>query len=376
MASVEASASNQRFMRRALALARRGMGWTDPNPMVGCVVVRDDQVVGEGYHRRVGGPHAEVVALDRAGEGARGATAYVTLEPCSHHGRTPPCADRLVAAGVARVVVAMIDPDPRVQGRGLERLREAGIAVTTGVLAAEAGALNAGFVSRVQRGRPWVTLKLAASLDGCTATQSGESQWITSTAARADVHRLRHAHAAILTGSGTVLADDPSLTARLPEGGAHPLRVVLDSGLRTPPGAQVITGPGRCLIYAGREADPRRKRALEEAGAEVVTLTTAEPGRLDLGAVLSDLGRREVSSLLIECGATLAGNALRGGWVDRLVAYQAPSIIGAGGRAMFAGPPIAAMSERIALEVVERRSVGPDQKVVAVPCLPGRGPGA
>ena len=298
---------------------------------------------------------------------ARGATAYLGLEPCSHHGRTPPCADRLVAAGVARVVVAMIDPDPRVQGRGLERLRQAGIAVTSGVLAAEAEALNAGFVSRVRDGRPRVTLKLAASLDGRTATQSGESQWITSPAARADVHRMRHAHAAILTGSGTVLADDPSLTARLPEGGAHPLRVVLDSALRTAPGANVVTAPGRCLFFAGREADPRRQRALEEAGAEVVTVASADPGRLPLGAVLTELGRREVNSVLFECGATLAGTALREGRVDRLVAYQAPSVIGAGGRAMFGGAPIAAMSDRIELEILERRPLGPDQKVVAAP---------
>ncbi|MFP4606993.1 MAG: bifunctional diaminohydroxyphosphoribosylaminopyrimidine deaminase/5-amino-6-(5-phosphoribosylamino)uracil reductase RibD [Thiohalospira sp.] len=361
------TAADIRPMRRALALARRGLGWTDPNPMVGCVLVRDGRVVGEGFHERVGGPHAEVRALERAGEAARGATAYVTLEPCSHHGRTPPCADRLVEAGVGRVVAALVDPDPRVRGRGLRRLEEAGIATESGLLAEGAEAVNAGFLSRVRRGRPWLTLKLASSLDGHTATRTGESQWITSEAARADVHRLRHAHAALLTGSGTVLADDPALTARLPEGGAHPLRVVLDSRLRTPPGARVVTGPGRVLMVGGPGASAERRRALEAAGAEVITLEEGGEGRPALGAVLHELGRREINSVLAECGATLAGSLLRGGWVDRLVAYQAPSVIGAGGLAMFEGPPIGSMAERINLRILERRGIGPDTRIIAEP---------
>ena len=364
---VKTSAADLGPMRRALTLARRGTGWTDPNPKVGCVLVRDGRIVGEGFHERVGGPHAEVRALQRAGESGRGATAYVTLEPCSHHGRTPPCADRLVEAGVARVVAAMEDPDPRVRGRGLARLGDAGIAVDSGILAAPAEALNAGFAKRARTGRPWVTLKLAASLDGRTATRSGESQWITGESARADVHRLRHAHSAILTGSGTVRADDPSLTARVPEGGAHPLRVILDSRLATAPGARVVTGPGRCLLFTDKTADPVRRRHLEEAGAEVVGLESGPGGRLPLGEVLAELGRREISSVLVECGATLAGALLRGGWVDRLVAYVAPSVIGAGGRAMFEGPPIGSMAERVELEVLERLPLGPDLRVVAVP---------
>ncbi|MFA9461911.1 bifunctional diaminohydroxyphosphoribosylaminopyrimidine deaminase/5-amino-6-(5-phosphoribosylamino)uracil reductase RibD [Thiohalorhabdus methylotrophus] len=362
-----ADPSDTRHMRRALALARRGVGWTDPNPMVGCVLVRDGRVVGEGYHPRVGGPHAEASALERAGEAARGATAYVTLEPCSHYGRTPPCADRLLEAGVARVVAALEDPYERVQGRGLARLDAAGIATESGLLEAEAEGVNAGFFKRIRTGIPWVTLKLATSLDGHTATGSGESQWITSEAARADVHRLRHAHAAILTGSGTVLADDPSLTARLPEGGAHPWRVVLDSRLRTPPGAKVIAGPGRALVVGARNAPDGRRQALEDAGAEVLGLDPDGEGVPTLDGVFRELGRREVSSVLVECGATLAGALLRGGWVDRLVAYQAPSIIGVGGRGMFDGPPIGSMAERVGLRVLERRSLGPDLKLVAVP---------
>ncbi|HKJ71517.1 MAG TPA: bifunctional diaminohydroxyphosphoribosylaminopyrimidine deaminase/5-amino-6-(5-phosphoribosylamino)uracil reductase RibD [Gammaproteobacteria bacterium] len=362
-----ASPEDRRFMRRALALARRGLGWTDPNPMVGCVLVRDGAIVGEGYHGRAGGAHAEAAALERAGEAAAGATAYVTLEPCSHHGRTPPCADRLVEAGLSRVVAAMEDPDPRVSGRGFDRLRRGRVKVASGVLAESAEALNAGFAKRARTGRPWLTLKLAASLDGYTATGAGESQWITSAAARADVHRMRHAHAAIVTGSGTVLADDPALTARIPEGGNHPLRVVLDSRLRTGPGHRVVTGPGRCLIAAGVEAPAERRRALEDAGAEVLALPVGSDGRLDLGALWHELGRREINAVLAECGATLAGALLRGGWVDRLVAYQAPSIIGAGGRPMFAGEAIERMDQRIELEILERRAIGPDLRITAKP---------
>ncbi|MEF8793876.1 bifunctional diaminohydroxyphosphoribosylaminopyrimidine deaminase/5-amino-6-(5-phosphoribosylamino)uracil reductase RibD [Thiohalorhabdus sp.] len=369
MAGGADEAADRRLMRRALALARRGRGWTDPNPMVGCVLVRDGRIVGEGYHARVGGAHAEAAALERAGDAAAGATAYVTLEPCSHQGRTPPCADRLVEAGVARVEAAMADPDERVSGRGLERLRKAGVEVNTGALGDTAEALNAGFVKRARTGWPWVTLKLAASLDGRTATSSGESQWITSEAARTDVHRLRHGHAAIITGSGTVMADDPSLTARIPEGGAHPLRVVLDSELRTVPGARVVTGPGRCLVVAGHQASAERRQALEAAGTEVMAVPADGDGRLNLAAVWDELGRREINSVLAECGATLAGSMLFGGWVDRLVTYQAPTIIGAGGRAMFAVEAITSMAERIELDVLERREIGPDWRITAKPSV-------
>jgi len=359
-------------MRRALALARRGLGRTDPNPAVGCVLVREGRVVGEGFHARAGGPHAEVAALERAGEAAYGACAYLTLEPCSHTGRTPPCADRLVTAGIARIVAAVRDPDARVQGRGLARLAEAGVEIGPGCLEAEASSLNAGFFKRARTGRPWVTLKLATSLDGRTATRGGESRWITSEAARADVHRLRRRHAAILTGSATVLADDPALTVRVPEGSdRQPLRVVLDSSLRTPPGSGVVTGPGRCLVLTGPEPPGEARRALEGAGAEVLGLPGASEDGLDLAAVWRELGRREVSSVLVECGATLAGSVLAGNWVDRLVTYQAPTLLGAGSRAMLAGPPIESMAQRRDLTVLERRQLGPDLRITARPDNPG-----
>lgn len=360
-------------MRRALALARRGLGRTDPNPAVGCVLVRDGRVVGEGYHTRAGAPHAEVEALERAGEAAAGACAYLTLEPCSHTGRTPPCADRLIEAGVRRVIAAVSDPDPRVRGRGLNRLAEAGVGVESGVFAEEAEAVNAGFFKRARTGLPWVTLKLAVSLDGRTATRAGESRWITSEAARSDVHRLRHRHSAILTGSGTVLADDPALTARVPGGSSHPLRVVLDSSLRTAAGARVVTGPGRCLVFSSREAGRDRRRGLEKAGAEVLALPGGAEGGIALEGVWEELGRREVNSVLVECGATLAGSALRGGWVDRLVVYQAPSLLGGGSRAMLSGPPIEAMGERLETEILERRPIGPDLRITARPGPPEGG---
>jgi diaminohydroxyphosphoribosylaminopyrimidine deaminase/5-amino-6-(5-phosphoribosylamino)uracil reductase len=360
-------AADARWMARALALARRGTGHADPNPRVGCVLVREGVPVGEGYHPAAGGPHAEAMALDRAGESARGATAYVTLEPCSHHGRTPPCANALVEAGLSRVVVAMGDPDPRVAGRGLQRLHDAGVEVVTGVLEERARALNAGFAARLTNGRPRITVKLATSLDGQTAVHSGESQWITGEAARADVHRLRHGHAALVTGSGTVLSDDPSLTARLPEGGAHPLRVVLDSRLRTPPGARVVGGPGHCLILTVAGADPAACQALEAAGAEVIELAADAEGRPELGAVWAELGWREIGTALVESGAGLAGAVLRGGWADELVVYHSPSVIGAGGRPMFAGPPIDAMDQARRLTMVRRRAVGEDCKWVVRP---------
>lgn len=362
-----AARADARWMARALALARRGTGHADPNPRVGCVLVRGGMPVGEGYHPAAGGPHAEVVALQRAGEAARGATAYVTLEPCSHHGRTPPCAEALIQAGLSRVVVASGDPDPRVAGGGLQRLREAGVAVVTGVLEERAQALNAGFAARLTTGRPRVTVKLATSLDGQTAVHTGESQWITGEAARADVHRLRHTTAALVTGSGTVLSDDPSLTARLPEGGVHPLRVVLDSRLETPPGAKVVTGPGRCLILTVAGAEPARSRALATAGAEVAEVAADADGRPALEAVWAELGRREIGTALVEAGAGLAGAVLRGGWADELVVYQSPTVIGAGGRPMFAGCPIDAMDQARRLSVARRRAIGEDCKWVVRP---------
>jgi len=362
------TAEDARWMARALRLARRGLWTTDPNPRVGCVLVRGGRAVGEGWHERAGGPHAEVAALAAAGDAARGATCYVTLEPCAHHGRTPPCADALVAAGVARVVAAMEDPNPQVAGEGLARLRAAGIEAEAGLMAAEAEALNPGFLKRMRAGLPWVRVKLAASLDGRTAMASGESRWITSAQARADVHRLRARSSVVLTGSGTVRADDPALTAR--PGGApaarQPLRVVLDSALATPPGARLFREPGPVLILAARE-DAGRRRALEAAGAEVAVAEAATDGRVALEAALRYLARREANEVLVEAGPTLAGAFVAAGLADELVVYLAPHLMGDAARGMFALPGLERMEQRLALEIVETRAVGPDLRITARP---------
>jgi diaminohydroxyphosphoribosylaminopyrimidine deaminase/5-amino-6-(5-phosphoribosylamino)uracil reductase len=345
-------------MARALELARRGLWTTDPNPRVGCVIARGDRVIAEGWHERAGGPHAEVVALAAAGGAARGATAYVTLEPCSHHGRTPPCADALVAAGVGRVVYAMRDPNPRVHGGGIARLAAAGIAVEGGVLERESRELNPGFISRMTRGRPWVTVKLAASLDGGTALPGGESRWITGEAAREDVQRLRARSSAVLTGSGTVLADDPRLDVRLPGTARQPLRVVLDSKLRTPPDARILAPPGQALILCTEE-DAVLGAGLRAAGAEIVTLATAAGG-VDLGAALALLGSRQVNELLVECGAGLAGALLAAGLVDELLLYLAPTLLGRGARPLAELEAPASMAERLEFSIVDRQDVGGD----------------
>jgi diaminohydroxyphosphoribosylaminopyrimidine deaminase/5-amino-6-(5-phosphoribosylamino)uracil reductase len=345
-------------MARALELARRGLWTTDPNPRVGCVIADGDRVVAEGWHERAGGPHAEAMALAAAGAAARGATAYVTLEPCSHHGRTPPCADALVAAGVGRVVYAMRDPNPRVDGGGAARIAAAGIPVESGLLEREALELNRGFVSRMTRGRPWVTVKLAASLDGGTALPGGESRWITGDAARDDVQRLRARSSAVMTGSGTVLADDPRLDVRIPGATRQPLRVVLDSQLRTPPGARILAPPGRALVLCTRE-DPERAAALRAAGAEIATVASAAGG-VDLAASLALLAGREVNELLVECGAGLAGAMLAAALVDELVLYLAPTLLGRGARPLADVEPPASLAERLEFSIVERQDVGGD----------------
>lgn len=297
-------------------------GHTDPNPCVGCVLVKDGIVVGEGWHTRAGEAHAEINALDAAGDRARGATAYVTLEPCCHQGRTPPCTDALLKAGIARLVAAMSDPNPQVAGKGFAILRDAGVAVEYGLLAAEARALNPGFIQRMIQGRPFVRLKLAMSLDGRTALASGESQWLTGEAARRDVQRLRARGSAILTGIGTVLTDNPSLNVRLSEATRQPSRVILDTELRTPPTAQTLRLPGQVLIFT-TVSDSSMQAPLRAAGAEIVLLPRAEQG-LDLHAVMAELARRECNEVHVECGSTLAGALLRAGLVDELVIYMAP----------------------------------------------------
>jgi len=351
-------AADAAHMARALELARRGLFTTDPNPRVGCVIADGERVIAEGWHERAGGPHAEAAALAAATEPVRGATVYVTLEPCSHQGRTPPCADALIAAGIGRVVFAMRDPNPKVNGGGAVRLAAAGIAVEGGLLEAEARELNPGFVSRMTRDRPWVTVKLAASLDGGTALPGGESRWITGEAAREDVQRWRARSSAVMTGSGTVIADDPRLDVRAAGASRQPLRIVLDSRLRTPPGARILAPPGSALILCTRE-DPDRARALRAAGAEVVQVT-GNDGSVDLGAALALLAGREVNELFVECGAGLAGAFLAAGLVDELLLYVAPTLLGSGARKLADLASPATMAERLRFSIVERQDVGGD----------------
>ena len=353
-------------MMRALELARRGLYSSDPNPRVGCVIAHRDRVVGEGWHRYAGEPHAEIRALAAAGGDAAGATAYVTLEPCRHTGRTGPCTRALVEAGVARVVAAMRDPNPQVAGQGFAELAAAGIEVETGLLAAEAGILNRGFVSRFERGRPWVRCKLAATLDGRTSTATGESQWITGDAARADVHRLRAQSSAVLTGIGTLLADDPRLDARVDDVDClvPPMRVIVDSRLRTPPAARVFSVPGRVLVATSRHASPTQP--LLDAGAEVVPLSDTG-GRIALDTLMTVLVERGVNEVHTECGPTLAGALLESGLVDEIVVYLAPVLLGDAARGMFTLPMVAAMHDRVGLEITCVTRVGGDLRIDAIP---------
>jgi diaminohydroxyphosphoribosylaminopyrimidine deaminase/5-amino-6-(5-phosphoribosylamino)uracil reductase len=347
-------------MRAALALARRGLGAVWPNPSVGCVIVKNGHVVGRGWTQRGGRPHGETEALRRAGAAAQGGIAYVTLEPCSHWGKTPPCADALIAAGLRRIVVALEDPDPRVAGAGIERLRAAGLAVDTGLCAAEAAELNAGFLQRVRLGRPLVTLKLATSLDGRIATASGESRWITGPLARERAHLLRATHDAILVGTDTVLADDPRLTCRLPGlASRSPVRIVLDRQLRIPPTARVIAEARQVptWVVTLRAADPGRQKILRDAGVEVIAAEPDMAGMIDLSAALELLGKRGLTRLLVEGGGRLAAALLRAQLVDRLVWLHAPLLLGGDGvpavaaldRAVLADMP---RFERVAAEIV------------------------
>lgn len=346
-------------MARALRLAERGRFTTRPNPVVGCVIARHDRVVGEGWHQRTGGPHAEVFALRQAGAEARGATAYVTLEPCAHHGRTPPCALALIEAGVARVVAAMRDPFPKVDGGGFALLRDAGIEVAEGLMATQARELNLGFLSRVERGRPWVRVKLAASLDGRTAMADGSSKWITGEAAREDVQRWRARAGAILTGAGTVLADDPQLTVRLADTEVvPPLRVVLDARLRSLECARVREG-GAPTLYLHDAA----VSAPDAADAGFASVPGRE-GRLDLGAVLALLAGRGINEVHTEAGAVLSGALLKAGLVDELLLYQAPILLGEQGRPLLDGMDITRMDQQRRLRVVDQRQVGADLRLL------------
>nr|WP_266170081.1 bifunctional diaminohydroxyphosphoribosylaminopyrimidine deaminase/5-amino-6-(5-phosphoribosylamino)uracil reductase RibD [Dyella subtropica] len=344
-------------MAHALRLAERGLFTTQPNPRVGCVIAHGDVVVGEGWHQRAGEPHAEVFALRAAGERARGATAYVTLEPCAHHGRTPPCADALVAAGVSRVVIATEDPFPQVAGRGIGKLRGAGIVVESGLMREAGRELNIGFFSRIERGRPWVRVKLAMSLDGRTALANGESKWITGDAARADVQRWRARSSAILTGSGTVLADNPRLTVRLPEGEAFtaPLRVVLDRRLSTPTASHVLDHAAPTLVlHAAGVVEPTHVAHVERA------LVAEQNGQLDLAAVLRLLAERGCNEVHVEAGATLCGALLAAGLADELLIYMAPLLLGNHGRPLLQLPALSDMGERWNLQLLDQRMLGSD----------------
>ncbi|PIE83010.1 MAG: riboflavin biosynthesis protein RibD [Candidatus Contendobacter odensis] len=351
-------------MAQALALARRGLYSTDPNPRVGCVLVKDNQVIAEGWHQQAGEPHAEIIALTRAGDRAQGATAYVTLEPCCHQGRTPPCTDALQAANVARVIAAMPDPNPQVSGQGLAQLRAAGIAVDCGLLATEAEALNPGFIQRMVQHRPWTRIKLAMSLDGRTALHSGESQWLTGAAARTDVQRLRARSSAILTGIGTVLQDNPRLDVRLPGTTRQPLRVILDSHLRTPPTARLLQQPGQVLIFTAI-TDPDKYAPLRSAGVNIVSVPRSgdDNQHLDLGALMTLLAQRECNELHAECGATLAGALLQAGFADEIVIYIAPLLLGHQARDLFRLPELTRMQDRYELELLETRQIGKDLRL-------------
>lgn len=373
------SSEDQQYMQRALQLAEMATFITMPNPRVGCVLVKDGAIIGEGHTQPAGCDHAEVQALKdcaQRGFDARGATAYVTLEPCSHFGRTPPCADGLVRAGVARVVAAMLDPNPLVAGSGFAKLTAAGIEVASGLYENEAQELNVGFISRMVRGKPWLRLKIAASLDGKTALANGQSKWITGPEARADVQYWRARSCAMLTGIGTVLADDPQLNVRElhDQPWAHarqPQRIILDSQLQTPPDAKILATPGVLIVHAGAMTHPgsagelvfaAKQAALQAAGAELLALPGVD-GRIDLAALLPELGKRQMNEVTVEAGARLNGAFLRAALVDEVVLYQAPVLLGDAARGM-ADFALASLAEARRFKVLDQRFTGADLRLV------------
>jgi len=353
------------FMSRALRLAENGINTTHPNPRVGCVMVRDGQIIGEAWHERAGKPHAELLALQASGERARGATVYVNLEPCCHQGRTPPCTESLIDAGVSRVVAAMEDPNPQVASGGITMLREAGIDVDVGIMREQAVQLNRGFIQRMCFKRPWITVKVAASVDGRTAMASGESKWISSAASRSDVQRLRARSSAIMTGVGTILADNPALTVRQRGVDRQPLRVVMDSHLRMDENASVLMPPEEVLIYTTTE-DHTKIQAFQKAGIEVVRLRAANDA-VDLHASISELAARGINDLLVEAGPTLSGALLQSNLVDELIIYLAPKIMGDAARGMFDLPGLAQLKECTRFAMHDVRRVGEDLRLVLRP---------
>jgi diaminohydroxyphosphoribosylaminopyrimidine deaminase/5-amino-6-(5-phosphoribosylamino)uracil reductase len=359
---VKFSAFDEAAMRRALELARRGLVSTHPNPRVGAVLARDDEIVGEGWHERAGEPHAEPIAIRSAGDRARGATAYVTLEPCSHFGRTPPCVDVLLAAGVRRVVYAIGDPNPRVNGAGAARLKAEGVKVEAGLLAAEAEELNAGFLMRMRQGRPFVRLKSAASLDGRTALANGLSQWITSEAARDDVQHWRARSSAVLTSAATVLADDPRLDVRIPTP-RQPLRVVLDRRRRVRKSARILSPPGEVLLFAGATARSRVSNAAEMLGAARIERLKGMSGRLDLPRVFARLGELGMNEVLVESGPRLAGAHIAAGLVDEWLLYLAPKLLGKEAKPLALFERLTRLEAAPGFEILETQAVGPDLRL-------------
>lgn len=366
---------DQYYMARALRLAERGLWSTAPNPRVGCVIVRDGEIVGEGWHQVAGEPHAEIHALQMAKEKAQGATCYVTLEPCCHHGRTPPCTEALLKSGITRVVVAMTDPNPLVSSKGIEQLLKAGVVVDTGILSSEAEKLNPGFLTRMRHNRPYIRCKIAMSVDGKTAMASGESQWITSQESRADVQAIRARSSAIMTGAGTVLADNPQLSVRESELPRYlyrppiikqPIRVVVDAHLSTPPTARMLTLPGQTLIFTASD-DEFLTKSLEKAGAKVVFLPERER-HIDLPAMCQKLANDyEVNELLVETGANLAGSMLRAKLIDEIVIYMAPVLLGHKARGLFHLPELETLSQRVRLNITEIRALGNDWRMTIHP---------
>nr|WP_308936465.1 bifunctional diaminohydroxyphosphoribosylaminopyrimidine deaminase/5-amino-6-(5-phosphoribosylamino)uracil reductase RibD [Geobacter sp. SVR] len=362
---------DSRYMQRALKLARKGVGRTAPNPAVGCVIVKDGVIVGEGWHRKAGGPHAEVHALEMAGRAARGADVYVTLEPCCHTGKTPPCSDALIAAGVRRVVAAMGDPNPQVNGGGLRALAHAGIETACGMLEAEARALNPAFIKQVTTGLPYVIYKCAMTLDGKIASAAGDSRWISCEESRRTVHRLRSRCDAVMVGVDTVIADDPQLTVRHVRG-RSPLRVIVDSTLRTPESARVLSGPlGKGTILATTESNNIIHRRYEKSGAAIL-VCEGHDGKVDLKDMLRRLGQQGIQSLLLEGGSRLAGAALEQGLIDECLFFYAPKVVGSDGFSPFALTGITGMAQALPFKIVDVRRIASDVVVTArpeIPCL-------
>lgn len=347
-------------MAMALRLARNGLFTTDPNPRVGCVIAGDGRIFGAGWHEKAGDAHAEIVALRDAGGPVRGQAAYVTLEPCGHHGRTPPCTDALIEAGIERVVIAVLDPNPRVNGGGQAQLQAAGVTVETGLMASEAEELNAGYMTRMRKGRPWVRVKSAISLDGRSALPNGQSQWISSEASRRDVQRWRARSSAILTGIGTVLADDPRMDARVEEAVRQPLKVIADSQWRTPPQSRILAGPG-AVIIAGDDSLPA-SAVFDSPNVRCLRLP-ARNGRVELPALLRSLAKMEINEVQVEAGAVLCGALLKESLVDEILIYQAPVLLGDGGPGPFALGPLESMAERTHLTMLETTHFGHDLRV-------------